>query len=441
MQTLKVGFGRQEITPPLGTLLMGYASATRTALRVRDPLYSSALVFDDMGTRTALVSLDVCIIGDEFIRQIREAATKATGIPGANILLCSTHTHSGPCTARAWGWNEPDFPYINELFIPRVVKSIQEAAAAPKPARIGIATTSSNAGVARRGISGDHQMGWHNRTWDIHDPTMTVIRIQGANDAIANIVHYGAHPTVFNGSTRAISRDWPGVVVDRMQSLTGAPTLFINGAFGDIAPRTAFQYAVADGDGESGLAETGGVASLDAMRAWREIKDFRDARAITHTSNYLMPYRELPSLDEAKREVARLEPHKDEYGLNMAGYTYWNRVVAAHSNGPSKGKLFLQTLLAIGPAVFVPVPGEPFADTTLRLRELSPFQYTLVAGMSGGANGYFYTRDSLHRGGYEVDVAKAMSEYLFVENIEDVLITENMKMLKELHPRVYPPMA
>jgi hypothetical protein len=60
--------------------------------------------------------------------------------------------------------------------------------------------------------------------------------------------------------------------------------------------------------------------------------------------------------------------------------------------------------------------------------------------MSGGSNGYFYTRDSLHRGGYEVDVAKAMSEYLMVENIEDVLITENMKLLNQLHPRVYPPM-
>jgi hypothetical protein len=61
--------------------------------------------------------------------------------------------------------------------------------------------------------------------------------------------------------------------------------------------------------------------------------------------------------------------------------------------------------------------------------------------MSGGANGYFPTRDSLHRGGYEVDVAKAMNHYLMVENIEDVLITENMKLLTRLHPRVYPPIG
>ena len=47
--------------------------------------------------------------------------------------------------------------------------------------------------------------------------------------------------------------------------------------------------------------------------------------------------------------------------------------------------------------------------------------------------GYFPTRESLHRGGYEVWVAKAFGPYILAEHIDDVLVEENLKLLRELH--------
>ena len=65
---------------------------------------------------------------------------------------------------------------------------------------------------------------------------MTVIKITSPNGTLANIVHYGAHPTVLGSSSRLISHDWPGIMIDPVEKFTKAPTLFINGALGDVAP-------------------------------------------------------------------------------------------------------------------------------------------------------------------------------------------------------------
>ena len=105
---------------------------------------------------------------------------------------------------------------------------------------------------------------------------------------------------------------------------------------------------------------------------------------------------------------------------------------AAHTAPPLRGKSYRQVITAFGPVAIVPFPGEPFAETVLRLREFSPFQYTLCASTSCGNNGYFPTRESLHRGGYETWIGQALGAYLLAENIDDVLVEENLILLARL---------
>ena len=56
---LQVGVGRTDITPPLGTLLMGYPTPDRAAESVRDPLHATALAFEYAGVTAVILSLDV----------------------------------------------------------------------------------------------------------------------------------------------------------------------------------------------------------------------------------------------------------------------------------------------------------------------------------------------------------------------------------------------
>lgn len=438
---LYVGVGRTNITPPIGTLLMGYPDpdGQRKADRVRDPLHATALVFRSQERMVAVVSLDVGIIEDQHVEEIRQGAGAGTGIDPAVVTVCAIQTHSAPRTQHVWGWCDLDMEYINRVMVPGAIEAIAKAHASLVPARMGIGVTHSQVGINRRQLMDDHAVGLGQNPWGAYAPEMTVLRFESAKATLANLVHYGAHPTALGAWSRPISRDWPGIMIDRMESLTNAPTLFINGAVGDIAPRS--NSLGATGDNETALLEVGFLAALDAMRAWRSIKDMRDVELATITGSFELPYRPLPSLERAKQHLAAADAEKNKPGAGMCEYMHWQAVVDAHARPLLAAKRYDQVITALGPVTLVPVPGEPFAETVLRLRHDSPFQHTLCASTSCGNNGYFCTRESLHRGGYEVWVGKALGAYLLADGIDDVLVEENLRLLDALHGQMYPPLT
>jgi neutral ceramidase len=426
---LLAGVGRTDITPALGTALAGYPVQDRVAEAVRDPLHATTLVLERNGVRAALLSLDWILIEQEEVDTIRRLVEEKTGIPGAHITVCAIQSHSAPRTFTAWGWGDKDRAYVAQV-MPAIVDSAVQAVAALQPATVGIGTTTSDVGVNRRQIAENHTVRLGVNPWGPYDPTMTVLRFEGSQGPIATLVHYGAHPTVFSGQSRVVSRDWPGVMVDRMEALTGAPTLFINGAVGDVAPRTNVLAAV--GDGETAVLEVGLRAASDAMRTYRAIKEFRDLPLAVQTGPLVLPYRPLTSLEEAQRNLSAAEAGKDRWGQGMCDYRHWQAVVDAHARPPETSTTFAQSITQLGPVVFVPFPGEPFSEIVLRLRHVSPFAYTLCASTTNGSYGYFVTRESLHRGGYEVWVGKAYGAYLLSETIDDALIDGNLALLRTL---------
>jgi hypothetical protein len=428
--SLFAGVGRSDITPLLGTALAGYPVQDRYAETIRDPLHATALVLRRGNCQVAILSLDWILIEAEEVAEIRRLVHEATGIAPANVTVAVIQSHSAPRTFSAWGWGDKDRAYVNSV-LPRIVDAVVQAVANLQPAQVGIGTTSSDVGINRRQIRPDHKVVLGVNPWGPYDPTMTVLRFEGAKGPLATLVHYGAHPTVFHGKSRAVSRDWPGIMVDRLEALTGAPALFINGAVGDVAPRTNFMAAV--GDGESALLEVGTRAATDALRAYRSIKELRDLDLAVLTDEILLPYRPLADLAEAQRQLAAAEAGKEQWGQSMCDYRHWQAVVNAHAAPPQPGVAFTQTITQLGPVALVPFPGEPFSEIVLRLRDDSPFQHTLCASTTNGSLGYFVTRESLHRGGYEVWVGKAYGAYILAENVDDVLIEANLKLLGELH--------
>jgi hypothetical protein len=68
----------------------------------------------------------------------------------------------------------------------------------------------------------------------------------------------------------------------------------------------------------------------------------------------------------------------------------------------------------------------------LRVRHYSPFQHTLCVSTTNGSNGYFVSREARHRGGHEVWVGMAFGPYLLVENIDDILVESNCRLLDKM---------
>ena len=437
-ECLRAGVGRADITPPqLGRPMLGYADPDRKSERIRDRLHATTVVFDSEAGPSVLISLDVLSVDQPTTAAIRQGVQEQTGIEGSRVMVHPIQTHSGPCTQNIWGWGDRDDEYVFGTLVPSAIATVVQARKSMVPVRIGIGCTRSDVGINRRATDADGNLTGALSGIGLHDPHLTVARIETARGLLANLVHYGAHPTVFGEWSRAVSRDWPGILIDRMEELTKAPTLFFGGATGDVAPRTNALRLTGD-QSEAALWETGARAAWDAMDAWRSIKDIRVMPVRTIVRTIDLPYRPLPPLDEARQRVAEFAPQKDSYGTGMCEYKHWSAVLEAHARPLETAYHHPVVATAIGPLAMVPLPGEVFAETSLRLRHYSPFQHTLVASLTDNCLGYFFTRESLARGGYEPWVNRAFSAYSLADGIDDVLVRESLRVLAELHREITP---
>ena len=427
MNTLSAGIAWRDITPPLGTLLFGYP-CERPGNVIADALGATALVLQSGAITAAIVSLDWALVDEEETAAIQAAVSAATGIAPRHITLCATHTHSGPPTVTAWGWAIKDSSYL-EAMRGRIVEAVAQAQEQLQKVRVGIGVGTTQVGINRREVQPDGSVWLGFNEWGPRDDSLTVVRLEGESETVAQLVHLSAHPTA-RGHEPSISRDWPGVMMDRLQTVTGAPTLFINGSFGDVAPRTTIAGTV--GDGEMAAREVGLRAANDAIGIWRAIKEWRDVELAVQMGEIEMPLAPLAAREEAAQYLAAHPDDAAKFGAPGAEWNYWNAVQKAHDAPPQTSRTFRQTLTRIGPLVMVPFGGEIFSEIALRLKKASPFSHTLCAGSTNGSHGYYVTREARGRGGYEVWVARAMSPYLFAENIDDVLVQENLRLLQEV---------
>ena len=435
---LKAGFGRSDITPELGVRLGGYGVKERPAEQINDHLHSTAIVLEQKDLKTVLLNLDWICIEEELVARIRNAVNERTGILENQISVCTTHSHSVPNTLNFWGWGECEYEYVDSV-IPTIVDSVELALNNLQEVEVGFATTESLVGVNRRGVDEEGNVNFDSNPHGSFDPTMTVAHFK--NKATGNnvgiIVHYGAHGTAM-GCNRIVSRDWCGVMKDRIELQFNAPVFFINGAIGDVGPRTNYytgnnSLCAGAGDGIESVREVGYRAATDAIRALLSIKEWRyDLKLTVHLEDINIAYAPLTSLEEAEKELVKWESQKNEWGPPMCEYKHNQAVIAAHKEPLKNGRNFPQVITAIGPMAIVPMPGEMFSGISLRIRKGSPFAYTCCASVTNGSLSYLPDREARHRGGYETWVGRAVGAYLLADNIDDVLVEQNLKLLKKI---------
>ena len=426
-----VGCAKKVITPPLGTPLYGYPDyESRKATAVHDELYVNAAVFGGDGPLAALVSMDLCTMQAALADRIRSAVGEAIGIPAEHIILCLIHTHSGPCAAATAICDPATDTYINETLIPAVLGAVCEAAADMHPARLGIGTAQSRVGINRRQILADGRTVLGQNPYGCFDPEMTVLAFVGEDDkSLLNIIHYGAHATA-SGKVPVITRDWPGYMVDRMEAQTGAMSFFINGAEGDVGPRLSSGKTTGD---LTHAAELGGQAAMDAMLAYRAVREYRDVDFRTVAGTLTLPYRPFPSRKEIEDTLADMET-KPLTGHDLRKYNVLKQRLAVLDSGGEipVSRTLGQVLFAFNDAVLVPFPFEMFSEITVRLRQYSPFGYTLGISNANGTLAYLPSKEQIPRGGYEVKKFTDSHIFPLADNTDDVIIVQNLKLIESL---------
>src|SRR5438477_2438885 len=92
---LKAGAAEIDITPPVGHRMAGYFDE-RLATGVHDPLKAKAIILQQDKEQIAMVFCDLVGISLTVTTNARAQASRQTGIPVSNIVICATHSHTGP---------------------------------------------------------------------------------------------------------------------------------------------------------------------------------------------------------------------------------------------------------------------------------------------------------------------------------------------------------
>ncbi len=431
MNIFKAGAAKEITTPPIGTLLYGYTPDTRSE-SVHDDLSVTCLAVSQHGETALIITAEIGDIQTELTNEILKILSDKNGISERNMIIASTHTHSAPNLSGTVGWGDLNREYFDTIFLPALIKASERAIKNLAPAEISVGVTESLVGINRREQYENGEIGLGQNPHGSFDPDMTLVSIRNAEtkEGILNLIHYGCHGTA-SGRNHEITRDWSGIMIDRLEKETGTLTAFFNGAIGDVGPRLTNGHTTGD---ISYTEELGGVAAFDAMRAYRsrggyhagELKIFRDE---VH-----LPYKEMPQIDEIEKKIEKFTEPEKLINIQKLEYEHYRETLEFLKNPTCEIPEFFtypQTSISLGDIVFVPFPFEMFSEIILRLREYSPFPYTLGLSCANGYNVYLPSEDQLCRGGYEVGCFMYGNLFPLSEKTDQHIINENLRIIRQ----------
>lgn len=382
MGQLRAGVGRASITPAIGAWLVGFAGRADGAQSIRDELYATALVLEDGDTRIAILSCDMISIHPRLIAQTRALVQEQTGISGDNIMICCTHTHSGPPGHAIEGSRPVD--RANADYLPfRLAGAVRLAFNQLAPARLAHAGGEAVIGINRREVIGPGQTILGENPDGPVDHSVGVLRIDGTDGVpIALLVNYACHPVILGPRSLVISADFVGQTRNVVEAASGVPMLYVQGACGDINPLEGVQ---AD---DTNVVRLGTILAGEVVRVWATIRpDVDQARLAAFRTEVELPVAELSGqTDGGSWNIAERLDKEFPWTAEM---------------GERGARMEVQAL-AIGDLGLVSNASEPFVETGLAIKAASAFARTFFAGYTNGCIGYVPTAQAYPHGGYEV---------------------------------------
>ncbi len=424
---LLAGFGRVNITPPLGIGLAGYFQ-TRIADGVLDELETNALALKAGNDEIILISIDNIGFENAVMNKIRESVSERTGIPSEAVFVHCTHTHTGPRPAMV-NFNDSDgnadiLKEYTTIFIRKVVDSAVLAHGDLKPAKMGFgASRAERVAFIRRYRMKDGSVktnpGVNNpdilEPIGILDDTVSVLRFtrEGADDIV--LANFANHPDTVGGTK--ISGDWPTLFRHTIEKvLDNTKSIFFNGAEGDVnhvnvAPRGGdFNDMFNDFDGCSrGYGHTRHIARVIAgavLKVFDKV-EYKDVEKIS----YIQKNYEIPSNKPAQEEIPEARKIVEYYeagreaelpykGMMLTTMLADARRKIRLENGPDSFSMKISAV-AIGGVGMVGIPGEPFNGVGVGIKEAEGWDMVIPCCIVNGREGYFPMKNAYDEGGYE----------------------------------------
>ena len=452
----RAGASTANITPPLGSGIVGNFGIPPPANYVHDELHARRLVLDDGTTKLVFVVVDNVGIIREVFDEAKRLIFEETKIPTAQILISSDHTHSASSASGIGeirgGWNagRPLDDY-QRFLVRRIADGVRIAVNNLEPARIGWG-------------SGNVPQHLFNRRWKMKnpvvnpfgdmdqvlmnpgiknpellepagstDPQVSFISVQSLKGRpIGILANYSLH-YVGGVPKDHISADYFAVFADRIQELLKADRqdppfvgIMSNGTSGDVN-NINFRGPAEKHEPYAKMRIVANDVAHEVLRVYQTIqhKDWVPLGAAQSELNLKVRRPSSEMIAYAQKVLAKPDTETPVHRLEK---TYAERTM--QMNGwPENIDVLMQTF-RIGELGVAAVPFEVFTEIGLEIKAKSPFKSSFTIELANGSYGYLPTPEQHQLGGYETWLGTNKVE----KEASRKIVTEILKLFNQVKP-------
>jgi len=399
---MKAGFAARRITPPPGTIMMGFSTRDQDhgCEDAHDELYVRAFHIAHEGAEALIMGYDLCFLGRGDADRIKGAIGRHADLPPSRILLNTSHTHVGPRVG-TWayaGYEPPDSLYLRQLDAASVEAAL-EAMADPREVVIEAGAGTSSVPRSRRLIQPDGSAAWApNPDGETCNHLPVCLLRTPAGEPVCLLFSISCHPSTAHGWE--ISADFPGVACRELDAHLGAPvSLFLQGTGGDTK-------AWVIGEGTEWRAGTWEDVEIAGRRLTDEVKGvldggLREAAPDLCCAEVEMHWPLERHVGRAGFEAILNDPDEREIRLLWAQRQI--EILDREGTLPDAVPITAHGVRIADGVRMVGIEGEAVAGLGRIILEQYGDGVTFPLGYTDGAQLYLPTEAMLAEGGYEVD--------------------------------------
>jgi len=392
----KAGIARIIITPQTPIWMAGYSSRTTPSEGTLHDLWAKALLLEDgAGNRSLLITMDILGVSKDFSDEVRSWIHREYGLDHSQIILSSSHTHSGPVISRAlkyiYPMNDQDWNIVDsytEELKKNLFELVHQAVKNLKPARVYTQNGITRFQVNRRN-NRENNITPTSELNGPNDYAVPVIKIEAPDKQLMAVIFgYACHPTTL--SINQFSGDYVGFAqLELEKRYPGTTALFFQGAGGDQnpIPRRSIPLAI----------QYGKQLAATVERVLSEEMQQQESSLITRYSEIdLLLDDPLPL--EQLQEIAK----KDDYQARWAKGMISELKTKGHL---IKSYPFPVGYWQIGQQKLFVLGGESVISYSLKLKQIFGEQI-FVMSYANDVVGYIPSEVVLEEGGYEGDTSQ-----------------------------------
>jgi hypothetical protein len=423
----KAGVGRIIITPDKPIYMSGYAGRNHPSEGAIHDLWAKALAIEDhKGNRVVIVTTDLIGLPRSIADIVAARVEKEYGIDRAQLVLNSSHTHTGPLIRHnleaIFELTPEDSQVVTDYAATLTEKLVMVVGAALKdlaPANVWFGNGRASFAINRRENTANGMTIGENAKGPT-DPDVPVLKVTAPDGKLRAVLFgYACHNTTLTGQFYRISGDYAGFAAIAIEEANpGAAALFVMlcGADQNPHPRSTLELA----------RQHGTELAAEVKRVLGE--------KLTRVHGNMHAAFQITELGFAPQSREGFEAQLQESNVYVVRHAKAMLRLYDDGNPIRRYSYPVQAIQFGKDLTFVALGGEVVVDYVLRIKREYGSKGIIVAGYSNDVMSYIPSLRVLKEGGYEAN--DSMIYYglpgPYDEEVENHVMTTVQQVMKRV---------